>query len=40
LGRFVITPTPGAPVSIERLSVAVSLATLAAASLDHERRSV
>jgi hypothetical protein len=40
LGRFVLTPTPGAPVSAERLSVAVSLATLAAATLDHERRSV
>lgn len=39
LGRFVITPTPGAAVSVERLSVAVSLATLAAAALDHERRS-
>jgi len=40
LGRFVITPTPGTAVSVERLSVAVSLATLAAAALDHERRSV
>lgn len=40
LGRFVLTPTPGVPVSVERLSVAVALATLAAAALDHERRSV
>lgn len=35
VGRFVITPTPGAPVSVERLSVAVSLVTLAVAAFDH-----
>jgi hypothetical protein len=40
LGRFVITPTPGWAVSVERLGAAVVLATFAAATLDHERRSV
>ena len=33
LGRFVLTPTPGQPVSIDRRVVAVSLATLAAGAL-------
>jgi len=40
LGRFVLTPTPGRPVSRERRIVAVALTTLVAATLDRERRVV
>jgi len=40
LGRFVLTPSPGRPVSIDRRVVAVSLATLAAGALASEERSV
>jgi len=37
-GRFVLTPTPGEPVSLDRRVVAVSLANLAAGALANERR--
>ncbi len=40
LGRFILTPTPGRPVSLERRIVAVALTTLVAATLDRERRVV
>jgi hypothetical protein len=39
LGRFVITPTPGAPISQERRAVAALLATVVAAGLAGERES-
>ncbi|MGC2486002.1 MAG: DUF4118 domain-containing protein [Acidimicrobiales bacterium] len=39
LGRFVITPTPGDPISQERRSVAVVLASIVAATLASERES-
>ena len=38
LGRFIITPTPGWPVSLERRIVAVSMASVAAATLNDARR--
>lgn len=38
LGYFILTPTPGQPVALERRVVAVALATIAAARLDVERR--
>jgi hypothetical protein len=37
VGRFVLTPTPGLPVSVERRMVATSLAELAAAALLESR---
>ncbi len=37
LGRFVLTPTPGEPVSRERRGVAVTLATLCASGMTVER---
>lgn len=37
MGRFVLTPTPGLPVSIERRAVATSLAELVAAALLESR---
>jgi len=40
LGRFILTPTPGRPISRERRIVAVALTTLVAATLDRERRVV
>jgi len=39
-GRFVLTPTPGQSVSLDRRVVAVALATLAAGAFASERRSV
>ncbi|HEY5104537.1 MAG TPA: DUF4118 domain-containing protein [Acidimicrobiales bacterium] len=38
LGRFILTPTPGWPVSLERRIVAVSMASVAAATLNDARR--
>ena len=38
LGRFVLTPTPGEPVTRERRVVAALLASVVAAALDHETR--
>jgi K+-sensing histidine kinase KdpD len=38
VGSFVITPTPGLPVPVERRAVAVALATIVAARLDDERQ--
>src|ERR1039458_10059523 len=38
LGRFVLTPTPGQPVSVERRVVAVALARIVAATLNEQRR--
>ncbi len=38
-GRFVITPTPGEPISQERRSVAVVLASIVAATLTSDRGS-
>jgi hypothetical protein len=38
LGRFVLTPTPGRPVSVERRVVAVALARVVAATLNEQRR--
>jgi len=38
LGRFVLTPTPGWPVSVERRIVAVAMAGVAAATLNDARR--
>jgi hypothetical protein len=40
LGRFVVTPTPGEPVSRERRIIAVALANVVAATLDDVRRAV
>jgi hypothetical protein len=40
LGRFVITPTPGEPISQERRAVAVLLATVVAAGLANEKPSI
>jgi hypothetical protein len=37
MGRFVLTPTPGVPVSVERRIVALSLAELVGAALYYER---
>jgi hypothetical protein len=37
-GRFVLTPSPGEPVSLDRRVVAVSLASLVAGALATERR--
>jgi hypothetical protein len=39
-GRFVLTPTPGQPVSLDRRVVAVALASLAAGARAGERRRV
>jgi K+-sensing histidine kinase KdpD len=39
-GRFVITPTPGEPVSQERRSVAAVLASVVAAALASERENI
>lgn len=39
VGRFVITPTPGLSVSVERRVVAVALAAIVAAVVDHSRQS-
>jgi hypothetical protein len=39
MGRFVLTPTPGRPVSLERRVVAQSLAELVGAAL-YDRRPV
>jgi Domain of unknown function (DUF4118) len=39
-GRFVLTPTPGEPVTQERRSVAALLATVVAAGLANEKQSV
>jgi hypothetical protein len=38
MGRFVLTPTPGVPVSVERRIVARSLADLVGAAL-YDRKS-
>ena len=38
IGRFVVTPTPGFPVSQERRVVAVSLVDVVAAGLQGRRR--
>jgi hypothetical protein len=38
LGRFVLTPTPGRPVPVERRVVAVALARVVAATLNEQRR--
>lgn len=38
LGRFVLTPTPGQTVSVERRVVAVALARVVAATLNEQRR--
>jgi hypothetical protein len=38
MGRFVLTPTPGQPISVERRIVAVSLAKIVAASLNEQHR--
>jgi len=40
LGRFVITPTPGEPVTQERRAVAALLATVVAAGLANDKQSV
>jgi hypothetical protein len=40
LGRFVITPTPGVPVSQERRAVAALLATVVAAAVANDEQSV
>jgi hypothetical protein len=40
LGRFVITPTPGVPVSQERRAVARSAATVVAAAVANDEQSV
>ncbi len=40
LGHFVLTPTPGLAVSLERRVVAVALANVAAAALADQRRAV
>jgi hypothetical protein len=40
LGRFVITPTPGATISQERRAVAVLLATLVASGLATTKESI
>ncbi len=40
LGRFVITPTPGEPVTQERRAVASLLATVVAAGLANDKQSV
>lgn len=37
MGRFVVTPTPGEPVALERRIVAVTLATVVAGALHEER---
>jgi len=37
VGRFVLTPTPGLPVSLERRSVAATLVALTAARISDER---
>jgi Domain of unknown function (DUF4118) len=38
VGSFVLTPTPGLPIPLERRAVAVALVTIVAARLDEERR--
>lgn len=38
LGRFILTPTPGWPVSVERRIVGVAMAGVAAATLNDARR--
>jgi hypothetical protein len=40
LGRFVLTPTPGEPVTQERRAVAALLATVVAAGLANDKQSV
>jgi hypothetical protein len=40
LGRFVVTPTPGEPVSRERRIIAVALANVVGATLDDARRAM